>query len=53
MDPELNKIIWLFDGVWLSIKETLEDISQMTHIELIMEILSGLSEVSFHLRMKG
>ena len=53
MDPEFDKVVWLFDSVWLSVKQSLEHVGQMTHIELIMEVLSGLSEVSLDLRVKG
>lgn len=53
MDPEFHKVIWLFDSIWLSVKQSLEHVSQMTHIELIMEVLGGLSEVSLNLGVKS
>jgi len=52
MDPKFNEIIWLFNSFLLGVEESLEDIGQMTNIELIMEILSSLSEVSLNFRVK-
>jgi hypothetical protein len=43
--PQFDKIVRLLDGLRLGIEDTLEDISQVTNIELIMEVLGSLSEL--------
>lgn len=38
MSPKLNQVVGLLDGLVASLQDTLEDVGQMTHIELVMEI---------------
>jgi len=45
MDPHAYKIQWFLDSLRLSVENTLEDISQVTNIELIMEVSGSLSEL--------
>jgi hypothetical protein len=39
-------MISFFNGFRLGIEETLEDIGQVTHVELVVEVLSCLTIVS-------
>ncbi len=50
MNPHLNQVIWFFKCFRLSKKKTLEYVSQMTDIELVMEVNSSLTEVFFLLQ---
>ena len=52
VNPQLYKVIWLLNCLLLGRKKTLEHICQMTNIELIMEVLCSLSEVSLDLSME-
>jgi len=44
--PESDKVVRLLDGLWLGVQQTLEHISQVTNVELVVEVGSGLSETS-------
>ena len=52
MHPELDEVVWFNDSFLLGLKKSLEDIGQVTNIELIMEVLGSLSEWSFDLSME-
>jgi len=52
VDPELHEVVWLLDGLKLGCEQPLEHIGQMSHVELIMEVLGGLSEASLYLLME-
>lgn len=45
MYPQSDEVIWLLDSILLGLKQTLEHIGQVTYVELIMEVLSSLSEL--------
>ena len=45
--PKSCEIVWLFYGFNFGFEETLEDIGQVTNIELIVEVNSSLPEISF------
>ena len=47
VNPKSCEIVWLFYGFNFGFKETLEDIGQVTNIELIVEVNSSLPEISF------
>lgn len=53
MDPHLDQIIGLFDGLRLGNKETLENVSQVTHIEFVMEVDGSLPEILFDFTVEG
>jgi hypothetical protein len=46
--PQSDEVVGLLDCLLLGSEETLEDIGQVPNIELIMEVLGGLPEVSLH-----
>jgi hypothetical protein len=46
MHPKFDKVVWLHNCFLFCLKKTLENVGQMSHIELIMEVLGSLSEVS-------
>ena len=52
MDPQFNQIIRFFDSLWLGYEQSLEDVGQVSHIELIMEVDGSLPEVPFHLSVQ-
>lgn len=52
MHPQSDQIIWLFDSILFGLKQTLEHIGQVTYVELIMEVLSSLSELSLDFLLK-
>jgi len=51
--PQLDKVIGFLDGLGLGDEETLENVGQMTHIELIMEVEGGLSEGGLNTAVEG
>jgi len=51
VDPHLDKFIWVSNLILLSHKESLENISQMTHIEFVMEINGCFLEVPLYLSL--
>lgn len=53
MDPKLDKVVGFLDGFGLSNEQALEDVSQVSHVELVMKIDSGLSEVSFNFSVES
>ena len=53
VNPEFDKVIGFSDGLNLSSEETLENVGQVTHIELVMEVSSGLSELGRHISVEG
>jgi hypothetical protein len=52
VDPEFDEHVGLLDGLLFSDKETLEDIGQVTHIELVMEVNSSLTEGTLDVTVK-
>ena len=50
--PQLYKVVRLLDGILFGLKHTLEHIGQVTDIEFVMEINSGLSEVALDILMQ-
>ena len=38
MDPQLYHVVVILYRLWFSLENALEDISQMTHIELVVEV---------------
>lgn len=48
MDPESYQVFRLFNCIYFSLKQSLEDICQVTNIELIVEVLCSLSELVRH-----
>ena len=52
VSPQLNQVVRLLDGLWGSSEHTLEDCSQVTDIEFVMEVDGGLLERSFNFRMQ-
>lgn len=50
--PESDKVVWFLDGILFSLKQSLEHIGQVTHVELIMEVLSSLSELKLDITEK-
>jgi hypothetical protein len=46
--PKFDEHVRFLDDLLLGIEETLEDIGQVTHIELVMEVGSSLSEFLGH-----
>jgi len=53
VSPQLDQVIWLFDGLLARLEHTLEDIGQVTHVEFVMEIDRGLLEGSFDLQVQA
>jgi hypothetical protein len=53
VDPHLDQIIGLLDGLRLGNKETLENVSQVTHIEFVMEVDGSLPEILFDFTVEG
>ena len=52
MDPQLDELVGLTDGLGLRIEETLEHVGQVADIELVVEVLSGLAEGTSHLSVE-
>lgn len=46
VNPQLDQFFRLIDGFRLCIEQTLEHICKVTHVELVVEILSCLTEVA-------
>lgn len=53
MNPHLNEVIRLLDDLGLGNEETLEDVGEVTHVELVVEVGGSLSEVLLDLTMEG
>jgi len=53
VDPHLDQVIRFLNGLRLGNEETLEDIREMTHVELIVEVYCSLSEVLLDFTMEG
>jgi len=53
VDPHLDQVIRFLNGLRLGNEETLEDICEMTHVELIVEVYCSLSEVLLDFTMEG
>lgn len=45
MNPHLYELVGLLNSLDLGSQETLENVGQVTHIELVMEVSSSLSEL--------
>lgn len=52
MDPQFDKVVWLDNGFLFGLEHALENIGQVSNIELIMEVLSGLSELPLNLLLE-
>jgi len=52
MDPQFNEVIWLFDRFLFGSQNTLEYICQVSAVELVMEVLSSLLEISVDIRVE-
>jgi hypothetical protein len=52
MYPQLDKIIWLLDDFLFGSEKSLEHIGQVTNVEFVMEVLSGLSELQLYFSIK-
>lgn len=52
MDPKLNEVVWFLDGFDLGYEETLENVGQVSHIELVVEVNGSLPEVSLYFSMQ-
>ena len=48
VNPHLYELIGLLNSLDLGSQETLENVGQVTHIELVMEVRCGLSELHGH-----
>jgi hypothetical protein len=46
--PQLDEVIWLLDGFDLGYEQTLENVGQVSHVELVVEVNGRLSEVSLY-----
>jgi len=44
VDPQFDKHVGFLDAILSGDKETLEDVGQVTDVELVVEVLSGLTE---------
>ena len=53
MNPQLDQVVWLLDGLWLGSQQTLEDVGQMPDIELVVEVHCSLPEVSLDLSVQS
>jgi len=51
--PQLDKLIWLLDGLGFSNEQTLENVGQVAHVELIVEVQGSLTESLFNLAVNG
>jgi hypothetical protein len=52
MDPQLDQVIRFLNSFWFSNEKTLEDVSQVSNVEFVVEVLSCLSEVSLNFGME-
>lgn len=52
MHPHLNEVVRLLNGLGLRNKKTLEDIGQVTYVELVVEVNGCLSEVLLNFSVK-
>ena len=52
MEPQLDKVVWLFNGLRLSNEETLENVCEMTHVEFVVEVECSLTEILFNLAVE-
>jgi hypothetical protein len=53
VNPEFDKVVGFLDSLDLGGEKTLENVGQMTHVELVMEVSSGLSELGRHISVEG
>jgi hypothetical protein len=53
VDPHLNQIVGLFNNLGLGNEKTLENVGQVTHIELVVEVNGSLSEVLLNFTVEG
>ena len=53
MDPQLYHVVVILDRLWFSLENALEDISQVTHIEFVVEVNGRLLKLFFDERVHG
>jgi len=55
VNPKFYEVVGLFDGFDLGSEQSLEDVGQVTHVELVMEVSRSLSEFGRHfsVELKG
>lgn len=51
--PKLDKGVWGLDGLSSGLENTLEDVGQVSDVELVVEVLGSLSEGSLNLSVKS
>ncbi len=53
VDPQLDHLLWLDELNWIRQQNALENIGQVSQVELIMEVDSSLSEGGDDVLMQG
>jgi len=51
--PQFYEVVWLLNSLRLGNKKTLEDIGEMTHVELVVEVKSSFTEVLLNFAVKS